>query len=107
MITEKFANHIGYSDINPYEIVRVVSDQTIEIRQMDAELANKEDLKHVPGGFSGVCVNQGAQEWNITSNEAYKVERIRFSKAKNRWQSKGGNRFVLSDAPRKFYDFNF
>lgn len=107
MITEKFANHIGYSDVNPYEIVRVVSDQTIEIREMDAELANKEDLKHVVGGFSGVCVNQGAQEWNITSNESYKVERIRFSKAKNRWQSKGGRRFVLSDAPRKFYDFNF
>lgn len=107
MITEKFANQIGYSDVNPYEIVRVVSDKTIEIRQMEAELANKEDLKHVVGGFSGVCINQGVQEWNITSNESCPVLRIRFSKAKNRWQSKGGRRFVLSDAPRKFYDFNF
>ncbi len=32
------ANHSGWSDVHPYEIVRVVSPKTIEIRVMDAEL---------------------------------------------------------------------
>ena len=32
-----YANQYGYSDIEPYEIVRVVSDKTIEIRNMNAE----------------------------------------------------------------------
>ena len=31
-IEMQYANHIGYSDVNPYEIVRRVSDRTIEIR---------------------------------------------------------------------------
>ena len=31
-----YANHHGYSDINPHEIVRRVSDKTLEIREMDA-----------------------------------------------------------------------
>ena len=31
----KFANMIGYSDVEPYEVVRVISDKTIEIRGMD------------------------------------------------------------------------
>jgi hypothetical protein len=32
-----YANHLGYSDINPFEIVRRISDKTFEIRAMSAE----------------------------------------------------------------------
>ena len=32
----QYANHIAYSDVNPFEVVKVISDKTIEIREMDA-----------------------------------------------------------------------
>jgi hypothetical protein len=32
-----YANHYGYSDITPFEVVKVISDKTIEVREMDAE----------------------------------------------------------------------
>ena len=32
-----YANHYGYSDVTPYEVVKVISDKTIEVREMDAE----------------------------------------------------------------------
>ena len=33
--TDRFANRCGYSDVHPYEIVRIVSDKCIEVRAMD------------------------------------------------------------------------
>jgi len=27
----KYANYIGYSDVSPYEIIRVVSSKTLEL----------------------------------------------------------------------------
>jgi hypothetical protein len=33
MTTLNYANHCGYSDVTPYEVVRVVSDKTIEVRE--------------------------------------------------------------------------
>ena len=101
-----YANHYGYSDVNPYEIVRVVSNKTIEVREMDAERDESVQLEWVPGGFAGHCVNQRDQKWNIKSNPANPVIRIRLS-AKKGWQDKYGRRFGLSDKPVKFYDYNF
>lgn len=106
-LDNNFANHIGYSDIDPYEVVNKVSDITIEIRAMDAEQTNGKDMEFVPGGFSHICVNGPSQKWNITSNADNPVIRIRYSKAKNRWQCKGGRVFKLSSKPTKYYDFNF
>ena len=118
-ITEKFANHLGYSDINPYEVVRVVSDKCIEIRAMDAEpIKWKKDI--VQGGFSHHVKNQDEQKWDITSNEANPIVRIRLNKSKREtfniktgwtnlleWKNKYGDRYKLSDKPIKFYDYNF
>lgn len=102
-----YANHIGYSDVNPYEIVRRVSDRTIEIREMNAVRSNPENkLGFVPGGFVGHCANQDEQEWTITSNPEARVKRIRLHKD-GRWRCKHGERFVLAVQPRKFYDYNF
>ncbi len=75
-----YANHIGYSDINPFEVVRVISDKTMEIRAMDAERDESVKLDWVVGGFSGVCLNQRDQNWFITSNEQNRVVRIRLGK---------------------------
>lgn len=101
-----YANRIGYSDVNPYEVVRVVSDKTIEIRAMSAERDESVELDFRVGGFSAHCANQSEQKWFIASDESAPVIRIRLSKNKG-WRDAGGSRYVLADEPRKFYDYNF
>jgi len=100
-----YANHIGYSDINPFEVVRVISDKTLEIRAMDAERDESVKLDWVVGGFSGICMNQRDQNWFITSNEQNRVVRIRLGK--QGWKDANGRKYQLSDEPVKFYDYNF
>jgi hypothetical protein len=103
----QYANHIGYSDINPCEIVRRVSDRTIEVRPMSAVRANPtEDMGFKPGGFVGHFSDQEKQRWTITSNPEARVIRIRLQKD-GKWRCKHGERYALADKPRKFYDYNF
>ena len=103
----QYANHIGYSDINPCEIVRRVSDRTIEVRPMSAVRANPaEDMGFKPGGFVGHFSDQHKQEWTITSNPEARTIRIRLQKD-GKWRCKHGERYVLAVKPRKFYDYNF
>ena len=52
-----YANHIGYSDVNPFEIIRRVSDKTLELRAMNAERDPSWNPDFVPGGFFGTVVN--------------------------------------------------
>lgn len=101
----KYANHYGYSDINPFEIIRRVSDKTIEVREMNAERDPEWSPNFIPGGFSAHCVNQREQRWDIVSNPSNCVIRIRLGK--NGWKDASGRIFVLSDRPVKFYDYNF
>jgi hypothetical protein len=101
----QYANHYGYSDATPYEIVRRVSDKTIEIRAMKAERNPDWKMEFVPGGFCGTVINQHSQKWVITSDESAEVFRIR--RRKYGWKDKYGNRYQLSEKPVKFYDFNF
>ena len=100
------ANHFGYSDINPFEIVRVVSEKTIEIREMDSERDDSVKMEWVVGGFAGHCTNQRDQKWHITSNDTYPITRIRLSKNGD-WKDKHGRRFGLDIEPTRFYDYNF
>jgi hypothetical protein len=101
----KYANHIGWSDVNPYEVVRVISDKTLDVREMKAERDDSVKLEFHVGGFSAHCSNQHDQKWFITSNPDAEVIRIRLSK--QGWKDKYGARFQLSDKPVKFYDYNF
>jgi hypothetical protein len=100
-----YANHIGYSDITPYEIVRKVSDKTLEVRRMKAERDESVKLEFQIGGFLAHCSNQSDQEWFISSDEESRVIRIRLGK--NGWKDAHGGRYDLSDKPVKFYDYNF
>ena len=100
-----YANHYGWSDVNPFEVVRKVSDKTLEIRAMDAERSANWKPEFIPGGFSGICVNNGDQEWDIKSNENNPVIRIRLGK--KGWKDAHGRRFGLSEKPIKHYDYNF
>lgn len=102
----KFANFVGYTDIRPYEIVKVVSDKCLEIREMDCEKDPSFKIDFIPGGFCGHVVNNNQQKWIITSNPENSTKRIRRHKNGN-WKDAHGNRFVLDVKPKKFYDYNF
>jgi hypothetical protein len=100
-----YANEICYSDVNPFEIVKVVSDNIIEVREMKAEeLPWKKDFYH--GGFFGHVANQKDQKWKITSNEDAPVYRAHKRKDGYFW-SKSARKFRLANAPYKFHDYNF
>lgn len=100
-----YFTHLGYTDRSPYEIVNVISEKTIEIRAMDSE-RDDWDMQIMKGGFSAIVLNQRDQKWKITSNENNPVIRIR--KHKNgQWKNKYGAKYIPSDAPYKFYDYNF
>lgn len=94
MEAKKYAMHMAWSDINPYEVIKVVSDKTLVIRELDAKLISidKDDL-------------QNSQVYEFSSNEDNKVLRIRLSKY-GYWKHKD-YKFRLADKPYKFYDYNF
>jgi len=100
-----FANQIGYSDVTPYEVVRFVSDKTLEVRRMEAERDESVKLEWAVGGFAGHCINQRDQKWIITSNESNPTVRIRLGK--KGWKDAHGQRYDLNDKPIMFYDYNF
>jgi len=105
--TLSFANRYGYSDVEPYEIVRRVSDKTVEVRAMNAVRSNPGiDMGFAPGGFLGHFADQDRQEWTITSNPNARIIRIRLRKD-GRWYDSYDNRYGLSAKPDKFYDYNF
>tara|TARA_R110000764_G_scaffold102715_2_gene188279 strand:- start:93 stop:506 length:414 start_codon:yes stop_codon:yes gene_type:complete len=114
--TSRFANQCGYSDVHPYEIVRIVSEKCIEVRAMDTS-ENKTVLSFIAGGFSAHCANQQAQEYEYISNPGNPVIKIRKNKDGNtrdritgepryEWKGKMG-RFVIAAKPHKFFDYNF
>ena len=105
-MTTQYANHIGYSDVNPYEVVKIISNKTLEVRSMTAEQDKSVKLEFHTGGFSAHCSNQRDQKWFINSNPQGEVIRIRLNK-NGKWFDKYGNKFSLSDKPVKFYDYNF
>lgn len=109
MITKEqypYANRHGWSDVEPYEVVRVISDKTIEVRRMKYARDETFVPEWVAGGFAGVCTNQGQQKWVIEPDETEQVIRIR-RHVDGAYRSASGMRFALSDKPVRFYDYNF
>ncbi len=102
----KYANLHGYTDIEPHEVIKVISDKTVEIRRMDAVRDKSVALDISPGGFCGHVSNQHELKWDITSNVTNVVKKIRLHKDGS-WKDKHGNCYILSDMPVKFYDYNF
>ena len=101
----KFANKHGYSDCEPYEVVEVINDKKMVIREMDCtQLPWKKDWHE--GGFAGHISNQHEQKWKIESNDKNHKFFIRKHKS-GAWKDAGGNKYQLDSEPVKFYDFNF
>jgi hypothetical protein len=88
----KYAIEQLWTDRTAFEIVREVSDKTIEIRPME------QDFKWENGYAS-------KQIWHFISRPDYETFRIRLSK-KGYWVSKG-RKFFLSDKPQAYYDPSF
>ena len=103
---KEFANRYGYSDVEPYEVVKVISNQTVEIRAMDTEQTVFPKQFHI-GGFSAHCSDNRNQDYKYISNPDNPVYRIRWSKANRNWYSAGGNKHLMEKLPSKFYDYNF
>lgn len=103
-MTTQYMNLHLYSDIFPYEVIRWVSEKTVEIRMMKAELDPQWKPEFVAGGFLGHCVNQDEQRYIYESNGDAKVIRARLTA--RGWKSKAGIH-KLSDSPRRKYDYNF
>ena len=105
--------HIGYTDRTPYEVIRVVSDKTLEIRTMKAELDPAFKPNVIPGGFAGHVTNVCDQKWIITPDPDGRVIRIRHTKRMQLidgnitkvWTHKG-SKFLVGRAV-KYYDYNF
>lgn len=96
-----YCNEAGYSDWHPYEVVRVVSANCVEVRRMDTKQIVFPKQFEV-GGFSAICVDNWNQEYEYTSNENNAIMKLR--KGKKGW---GNGKFHMSDAPFKHYDYNF
>jgi len=106
MADKLYANYCGYTDVNPYEVVEVRTENKMMVRAMDAVIDPAWKMDFYPGGFFGHVANDRDQKWIITANPANPVFAIR--KHKNgKWFSKGGSRFNIADKPHKFYDHNF
>ena len=104
--TPKYLNYYLYSDVIPYEVVRVISSKTVEIRQMNATRDPSWIPDHVPGGFAGHVRNNDSQRWIITSNPHNPVIRARVTK-NGRWSVRGCDRYIGEDFPVRRYDYNF
>lgn len=100
-----FANNYGWSDVHPYEVVKVISDQTVEVREMDTKQTVFPQNFQV-GGFVAHCVDNYNQDYEYTSNPDNPVIRIRWSKANSCWNGSTG-KFIMEDKPYKKYDYNF
>lgn len=101
----QYANLHGYSDIHPYEVVRMVSDKTVELRSMTVHPDPNWKPVFYPGGFAAHCANSRDQSWIIKSNPSSIIIRARKRKD-GKWYSAFG-RHVFSDKPRHYYDYNF
>ena len=88
----KYAIEQLWTDRQAFEVVREVSDKTIEIRPME------QDFKWQNGYGS-------EQVWSFISCPDCPTFRIRKTK-KDYWVSKG-RKFFLSDKPQAYYDPHF
>ena len=105
-VTFTHASHYMHSDVVAYEIVRIVSDQTIEVREMKTK-HSAANLEYTPGGFCGHFHNQDKQEVTYESDPEGDTIKIRRKKGKPEHWTYKGMRFGVRTAPYAFHDFNF
>lgn len=106
-----YCNQHFYTDIKPWEVIGMVNEKTLILREMKAEITpeSKKDLhdSFVAGGFCGHFDND-LQEWDITSDLEGTIVKVRLHKdGCYRIAGDKGTRFHISDKPTYYYDYNF
>lgn len=101
-----YLNRHLFSDICPFEVIRVISEKTVEIRAMNAVLDPEWKRDFIPGGFFGHTANNCSQRYIYSQNLEAPIVRARLTKS-GIWSVGGEARYVASDKPQRFYDFNF
>lgn len=104
-----YLNEILYSDINPYEVVEMITPNKWVIRKLDTNLKPEARKKvqdsFCPGGFAG-HVDNDCQEWYISVNENNPLITV-FRGRKNKHFKIGSMPMSMTHSPIKIYDFNF
>lgn len=99
-----------YSDINPYEVIEVISDNSLKLRSMSsvqtAESVERLRESFIPGGFCGNFDNL-VQEWICTPDRNGIVVTVHKRKDGHFYETGGSTPYVLSDKPKRYRDFNF
>ena len=103
----QYANRYGYTDTTPHEVVRVVSNKTLEVRRMAFERDPDWKPHFEVGGFAGNCTNQESQRWIITPDNDPENPVFRIRLGRNGWKDKGGQLYRIESEPKRFYDYNF
>ena len=110
----KYFNLSCYSDVKAYEVLDISDNlKTIKVRLLDAERSNLDKDVRTPGGFACHTEHPDGQQWEFSSNEDFPVET--FTLRKNGKYVRKGMRTPpysagcgsLSEAPYKYYDYNF
>ena len=106
MTAKLYANELGWTDVEPHEVVEVRTANKMLIRRMAAKLDPDWKRDFHPGGFFGHTANDHEQRWFITPDPEAPVFAIRLRK-NGKWFDKWGNHYAVGDTPRKFRDHNF
>lgn len=104
-----YLNEILHSDVNPYEVVEMITPNKWVVRELDATL-KPEARKNIQesfclGGFAG-HVDNDYQEWDIHVNENNPLITVYRGK-KNKYFKIGSMPMSMTLSPIKIYDFNF
>ena len=104
----EYCNLHGYSDVDPYEIIKITpSGKTMHVRAMSAERHPDWKPEFVSGGFTAHCTNNNSQRkaWIIKSDPEGQVMTVRLQKDGS-WKSAMGRHALSTEAAKK-YDYNF
>ena len=104
---KQFFNQKMFSDVEPYEIVEVISPKRVKVRAMNAVLLNKP----VYNEFNRIT-NNHELKYDYSSNENGHEVIITKRKDGNWYQlgHKSGHyetKFLNENNPRKYYDYTF
>jgi hypothetical protein len=94
----KFVNRRGWSDVNPVGKIIGMRGKTILVIKMVVETIQTQEMSFIRGGFAGHCTNMHDQKWEF--EEVDNIFELRVSKQFSR-------QYMIEEAPRKFYDYNF
>ena len=88
-------------DIRPFEVVDVVSDVTLMLREMACDL--KPGWR--PRYIMGRCMNEDEQDWIIAPDLRAVPFRIRWSPKLRQWRDTHKNVYRFTDQPLRWHSF--